>query len=129
MINDLRKKISKLALNMTSIKKFYYSIIPDNSKDANNITFHFISDLRTGCDTGNTYTEMKVQFNTFSSLKDNGELCNLLLDEIQTVIKGSDNTCGTSEIIDIRRDFIIPARWIDNMWFGTIQFTVIINNL
>lgn len=120
---ELKKTISKSALSGSIVQRYYYSRVPQNTQ-LPYVVYYILMDTYKGNDTGTKHSELKVQWNIFSGYSDYGNQCNDIIKEITDFYDTKANVVVSgSTLINVNRDFLIPAKWQDEVWQGTIQYS------
>lgn len=130
MLDSLKQSVHDLVEEISNVDVFYYDKAPQSTTGKYTI-FHMISDTYEGNDTGNRYSDVKVQFSFFDTF--GGMSSNLLshYDETISVLDNAKSYVSCSDgslVIDIKRDFIVPPRKIDDVWQFSVQYNYHIKN-
>lgn len=117
----IKEAVHSNAKSWTTVKKCFYTNAPQGTAYPY-VSFFLINDTENGSDTGKKYFDVKLQFNVYNAIGDNGDGVETILDEIETNIKNL--SINNFSVIDIKRDFKVPPIFIDKIWRGTIQFNI-----
>jgi len=132
MYSELRTKLYDATVGTSGLNnRLYYTEAPQDTGITPYAVFYLINQETIRADSESTEENFTIQYNIFSDIKTTAKTMENITEAIIIKLDSLKSTLAISgyDVLDYKKDFVLPAQKVEGYWTVSIQYSLLIDKI